>query len=161
MIKDIQPPPKRYDIAKAAIRKSDKRFHVGLDTGTKTGFAVLDRSVDKLLKIETLKIHEAMRRIEGLICNYGIENIHVRFEDARLRKWYGNAGREKLQGAGSIKRDGVIWQDYLTDLKISFEAVAPMNNTTKLNETIFRKITGCTTRTSEHSRDAAMLIWGR
>jgi hypothetical protein len=88
------------------------------------------------------------------------EKIFVRFEDARLRKWFGNAGREKLQGAGSIKRDCVIWNDFLTRKQIPFEAVAPKNNKTKLSSKAFKEITKYEGKTSEHSRDAAMLVFG-
>ena len=49
-----------------------------------------------------------------LICrNIALETGHeikLRIEDARLRKWYGNAGREELQGAGSVNRDASIWE---------------------------------------------------
>lgn len=38
---------------------------------------------------------------------------------------------------------------------------APKNNRTKLTAEQFNRLTGWTARTNEHSRDAAMLIWGR
>jgi hypothetical protein len=137
-----------------------KKIIIGIDTGKYTGFAVWNTEFRSFDFIETLKIHEAIRRVEELIFKHGAENIHIRFEDARLRRWFGNAGIEKMQGAGSIKRDAVIWFDFLTDLKISFESVAPKNNTTKMKASTFKQLTRWEGRTSEHGRDAAMLIFG-
>ena len=131
---------------------------VGLDTGTHTGFAVWDKDKKVLTELSTLKIHRAMERVRELSVS---DEIVVYFEDARLRTWFGNAGREALQGAGSVKRDCSIWEDYLTDLGVEFHPVAPKNNATKLNAAFFEKITGWKGRTSEHARDAAMLVFNR
>ena len=109
-------------------------------------------------EILTLKIHQALDSVLEYHMTYG-ERLFVRFEDARLRKWFGNSGREKLQGAGSIKRDSVIWEDFLKDNLINHEAVAPKNNSTKLSKEQFEKITKYKGRTSEHARDAAMLVF--
>ena len=131
---------------------------VGLDTGTHTGFAVWDKDKRVLTELTTLKIHRAMDRVKEL--SYS-NDIVVYFEDARLRTWFGSAGREALQGAGSVKRDCSIWEDFLTDLGVEFHPVAPKNNATKLNAAFFSKITGWKGRTSEHARDAAMLVFNR
>lgn len=131
---------------------------VGLDTGVHTGFAVWDTEKKALLEVSTLKIHRAMFRVMELS---NTDEIAVYFEDARLRNWFGASGREKLQGAGSVKRDCSIWEDFLTDLGVEWHAVAPKNNATKLSTTFFEKITGWKGRTSEHARDAAMLVFNR
>lgn len=133
------------------------RFIIGIDTGVKTGYSVWDCEEKKFLIVETTQIHSAMGNVE-----YGFENlkeIKVRVEDARKRKWFGKSGREQLQGAGSIKRDAKIWEDFLTHLKVDFEMVAPKNNKTKLNAETFRNLTKWQGRTTEHSRDSAMLVW--
>jgi hypothetical protein len=72
-----------------------------------------------------------------------------------------NHGREALQGAGSVKRDCNIWEEFLTEKRIPFEAVAPKHNVTKLRADAFRNITRWEGRTNEHERDAAMLVYGR
>jgi len=103
-------------------------------------------------------VHNAMRFIENISENY---TVHVRFEDARQRKYFGNSGREKLQGAGSVKRDSKIWEDFLTDLNISFDMPSPKEKGIKVDEAYFLKLTGWKgKRTSQHGRDAAMLIYG-
>lgn len=131
---------------------------IGLDTGTSTGYAEWFVKTQKFGTIATFKIHQAMDMVLELHKLYG-ESLLIRYEDARLRKWFGNSGREKLQGAGSIKRDAVIWQDFLKDNLIRNEAVAPRDNKTKLDKEQFAKITKYTKSTSQHARDAAMLVF--
>ncbi len=139
-------------------------IYIGIDTGVHTGIAYWDSETQSFDLIKTVKIHEAMAMVKAgieLSKNGIYQPIKVVFEDARQRKWFGNAGREQLQGAGSIKRDCSIWEDFLKSLKADFEMVAPKDNRTKLNAQFFAKITGWKERTSEHSRDAAMLVFGR
>lgn len=134
-------------------------FFIGIDTGVKTGFAFWKKDDKNFVVIQTLPIHQVMDRV-AVAAEIFRERLFVRVEDARKRKWFGNAGREQLQGAGSIKRDAKIWEDFLTDLKVDFELVAPKNNKTKLNKEAFKKMTGWDKQTTEHSRDAAMLVYG-
>jgi hypothetical protein len=133
-------------------------IYIGIDTGKTTGFAVWDDKHTMLLAVETYAIHGAMEEVLRYRSLTG--SIFVRFEDARKRNWFGKAGREQLQGAGSIKRDCTIWEDFLTDKNIPFEAVAPSRNITKLSAEQFKRITGWRNKTNEHSRDAAMLVFG-
>lgn len=131
------------------------KFIVGIDTGINTGFAIYSPERGKLYFVASMMIHEAMERVL-----YEKNNISlVRVEDARQRKFI-TGGREKLQGAGSIKRDAKIWEDFLKDNSIPFEMVAPKNNKTKLNKDAFEKLTGYYKSTNEHGRDAAMLVFG-
>lgn len=136
---------------------------VGIDPGTDTGFAVWNDLSKQFDDISTLPIHEALQRVAILAEKN--DNICVIFEDARLRKWYGThtakEDRDKLIGAGSIRRDSTIWEDALTDWGIEFRKVAPKNNMTKLHPDYFARLTGYRKRTSEHGRDAAMLVYGR
>jgi len=135
-------------------------IYIGIDAGTKTGFAAWDNRLKKFLQITTLQIHEAMR----IVSDYKDHNIYVRVEDARKRTWYGKMSREqersKLQGVGSVKRDCSIWDDFLKDLGVRYEMVEPKRNVTKLSHEQFVNLTGYDKRTNEHSRDAAMLVFG-
>ena len=130
-------------------------YIIGIDPGAHTGIAVWDRGKKELVFIKTMMIHQAMK----FILEYSTEDILVRFEDARLRNWFGTAGREQLQGAGSIKRDCTIWEDFLKENGILYEAIPPRNNCTKLSSIQFKKITGYSEKTNEHGRDAAMLVY--
>lgn len=136
------------------------RIYIGIDTGTKTGFAVWDSQDKKLLLLSTDPIHTAMNRVRVYFQEYGTRLL-VRVEDARQRKWIPQeSGRERLQGAGSVKRDAVIWEGFLKDLGARFEMVAPRDNMTKMGPAAFRQATGWDKRCSNHARDAAMLVFG-
>ena len=99
-------------------------FYIGIDPGTHTGMAVWDSKEGKFLSLETLPIHRAM--VEVMNLRIGRE-ILVVFEDARQRKWYGKGDTNaKLQGAGSVKRDCSIWEDFCKDYGIPFRAIPPV-----------------------------------
>ena len=129
---------------------------IGIDPGLNTGLAMWSLTNNHLMIVNTYKIHEAMKIVSDN--DKSIIN-HVIFEDARKRTWFGNAGREQLQGAGSIKRDCKIWEDFLTDLQIPFIMRKPAKGNTKLTADYFKKLTGWEGRTSNHARDAAMLCF--
>jgi hypothetical protein len=140
------------------------QFYIGIDTGVETGFCIWNAK-DKFIRyLDTLAIHKAMEEVK-LWHQYWPGQVFVRFEDARQRKWIPRQKNEKAErgrreGAGSVKRDAKIWEDFLTELKVPFEMVAPMNNKTKLTAASFLKITGIKERCSVHARDAAMLVIG-
>lgn len=133
---------------------------IGIDVGVKTGISFYDPHKKNLLDVRTVPIHEAMKAVSREYAANG-KKLKVYFEDARQRTWFGSSGREKLQGAGSVKRDSRIWEDFLSDLGVDFEMVAPKRNKTKLNAKTFRDITRYQGPTNEHGRDAAMLIFGK
>jgi hypothetical protein len=140
------------------IYYKDYDYIIGIDPGVNTGFAVWDNRARRLKKVET----NIACYVEN-ICRVGFgtgKTVLVRFEDARLRTWFGKAGKEQLQGAGSIKRDCQRWEEFLTYYDIPFEEVAPKNNRTKMTAEEFKRLTGWNERTSSHARDAAMLVFG-
>lgn len=141
-----------------------KQFHVGIDCGVQTGLAIWNARYEQFVTVKTVKIHQAMQEITDIQKAYG-NDLKVRIEDARLRKWIPAGKNEKeergrREGAGSVKRDASIWEDFLTDMGIEFELVAPKNNKTKVTADYFKKLTGWATVTSNHARDAAMLVFG-
>ena len=79
---------------------------------------------------------------------------------ARLRTWFANNGREALQGAGSIKRDCLLWETWLQSRGVPYKAIKPAAGATKWDAAKFQRITGWTKRTNEHARDAALLCFG-
>ena len=132
---------------------------IGIDPGTRTGMAVWDSKERKFLSLETLPIHSAMVEVMNLRIG---RDIQVVFEDARQRKWYGKGNTNaKLQGAGSVKRDCSIWEDFCKDYGIPFRAIPPVKGATKITPEYFKMVSHYQGRTSEHSRDAAMLVIGR
>ena len=135
---------------------------IGIDTGTKTGFAVWDGK--RFLEIETLKLWQALDRVRRM--KEQGEDITVVFEDARQRKWLPREKsiseyRCKMIGAGSVKRDAVIWEEFCIDNGIKFFSVPPGKGLTKWSAQTFAEVTGWQGRTSNHGRDAALLVYGR
>ncbi len=135
------------------------KYLIGIDPGVTTGMAIYCRETKSYETITSSTITVAMETLLRF-CTEHKGNVRVRLEDSRLRKWFANAGREKLQGAGSIKRDCQILEEFLTHHAIPFELVAPKNNRTKLDAATFRKYTGWQGKTNEHQRDAGMLVAG-
>ena len=137
---------------------------IGIDPGTHTGVAVWDTRERRFRSLYTMPIHRALRFVL-LCCAEALDNkqdIQVVFEDARQRTWYGKGDTNaKLQGAGSVKRDCSIWEDFCKDYGIPFWAKPPVKGATKVSADYFKMVSHYQGRTSEHSRDAAMLVIGR
>lgn len=133
---------------------------IGIDPGVNTGWAYWSPAEKEFMQIETINSACALGRISDLFGDYGAEKMLVIFEDARQRQWFGDKGREALQGAGSIKRECQIWADWLELHGIEYRAVSPKAKGAKLSAEQFAKLTGWHGRTSQHARDAAMLVWG-
>ncbi len=139
---------------------------IGIDPGEHTGFAVWNTGRMQFDEVCTLSLIRAVDRVRELRALYGWENIKVVFEDARQRKWFPREKnvseyRGKLMGAGAAKRDARIWEEFLTDYGIPFTAHKPQAGGTKWSADYFAQVTGWTGRTSEHARDAALLVYGR
>jgi len=143
---------------------SDYKFLIGIDTGVNTGICAYNRHEKKIYFIATMMIHEAMEKIANWHKTYPGQ-LFVRVEDARLRKWIPKqkdmkAELGRREGAGSVKRDAQIWEGFLKGIGVPYEMVPPKNNKTKTDASLFVKLTGYDMQTSNHSRDAAMLVFG-
>ena len=130
---------------------------IGIDPGVNTGMAVKDLRTGQYTSVCSCMIHEAMLSV--LDAKEHIE-LFIIIEDARQRTWFGNTGKERAQGVGSIKRDCKIWEDFLTDNNIPFKMVKPSSGTTKWSLKTWQVSTGYKGKTNAHGRDAAILIHG-
>jgi len=137
-----------------AAKEARGQIAIGIDPGTHTGLAV--KFDGTLSQVRTVTICEAIDEVKRLHKEFS-GRITLRIEDARLRTFFGKAGREKLMGAGSIKRDCTIWEEEMTRLGIKFEMVHP-KQVKATTAQMFTKITGWKGRTSIHAREAAWLI---
>ena len=137
---------------------------IGIDPGVRTGMAVWDTSSRQLLDVRCSGIIDAMRYLRELQETRGIGLVV--FEDARKRKWIPRERdlsqfRGRAMGAGSVKRDCSIWEEWCREYGIEFICPPPRQGMTKLTDAYFRGLTGYDRRTNEHGRDAAMLVFGR
>ena len=132
---------------------------IGIDTGVNTGIAVWQDG--ELQLVDSMTITKAMRYI--LTCHpHKYTKLYI--EDAR--KWIGVNGKTKatqarLQGAGSVKRDAKIWEDWCKEHDYEVVFVKPMGKGLKKSADEFKRITGWQGRTNEHARDAAMIVYQR
>jgi hypothetical protein len=138
------------------------KIFIGIDCGVNTGLCIWNKPSRIIHDLQVYKIHQAMDHVRKY-ADFMQGEVFVRIEDARKRKWIPwskneKAERGRREGAGSVKRDAIIWEDFLTDLKIPFELVAPKNNKTKVTSDYFKRISGYTAPTNQHERDAAMLV---
>ena len=135
---------------------------IGIDPGVKTGLAVWNTKKQELTIVNSMSIILAMDIIAmhfRVLKDFGALNVYI--ENPNLRKWYGRNASQKQQGAGSIKRDYSIWVEFLQHHGIPYEEVNPKNVHTKLDAKTFASLTGWPSKTNEHSRDAAMLVYGK
>ena len=132
---------------------------IGIDTGVNTGIAVWQDG--KLQSVESMTITKAMRYI--LTCHpHKYTKLYI--EDARL--WVGFHGKTKQseakrQGAGSVKRDAKIWEDWCKEHDYEVVFVKPKGKGLKQSAEDFKRITGWQGRTNGHARDAAMIVFQR
>lgn len=140
------------------------KYVIGIDPGVNTGFCVWDMQSGRIARIFTNYIHRAQKTV--LEYHQQGELAGVIFEDARLRVWFGSQVRggksdvSRLQGAGSVKRDCTIWEDFLSDYGIKYIARSPKDKGVKIDAETFKRITGSNARVSEHARDAFALVAG-
>jgi hypothetical protein len=70
--------------------------------------------------------------------------------------------RKISQDVGKNKRDAQLLIEFCKNNNIPVHPVKPSSRTmTKLDAERFKMITGYSGQTSEHARDACMLVWGR
>ena len=139
-------------------------YCIGIDPGEHTGVAVWNTSTQAFALLDTMPLHRAIDLVKEYADEEGPQDIRVVFEDARQRQWFPrerNASeyRGHLMGAGAAKRDAKIWEEFLTDLGIPFIAHKPQPGGTKWKSETFARVTGYKGRTSEHARDAALLVY--
>lgn len=130
---------------------------IGIDVGVNTGFAI---SKDKkLITVTSYNILDAMDACLDL----QDQSPTLYIEDARKLKWggYNKGNTARLQGAGSVKRECAIWEDFAKKHGFAYKMIDPRSNSKKLDAVKFNKLTGWMGRTNNHGRDAAMLVWGR
>lgn len=147
-------------------------IYVGIDPGVNTGVAIWDTKKQRFKSIDTYNIIEALHTLSlefaGGVVRDGIAvfneaSVHFIIEDARKRKGDAGLTDEKKQGAGSVKRDSKIWQEFCEYYNIPYTLAAPNGKLNKIahDRKMWEMQTGYKSRTSEHARCAAMLVWKR
>jgi hypothetical protein len=139
-------------------------IYIGIDCGVHTGVAIWNSVERRFESIYTTVLYRAL--LDVLELRQKGTELFVVFEDARRRKWLPqeksiSEQRGRMMGAGSVRRDSAIWEEFCTGEGIPFAAQAPSKGMTKWSTEAFAAITGYKGKTSNHARDAALLVFGR
>ena len=131
------------------------KYAIGIDPGQSTGIAIWDMDTQVFVSVETTTAVNA----EETVRKYG-DNCIVLVEDARQRKWFGNSGPEKYQGAGWAKAASARWEEFLKYHGVAHRMMKPGKTWKGANAgAMFAKLTGWKGRTSNHARDAAWMVF--
>ena len=144
-------------------------FAVGIDPGLNrnNGYAVWDIKNQLFAQILAMSFWE----LAGIIQDTAIYNkhkYHFFLENPAGNKpvWIQAKGGKNVAGkiaqnVGMNKAVGILWAQLFEQKKLSYTLVTPKKSSlTKMGKEQFQKLTGYKTRTNEHSRDAAMLVFG-
>lgn len=143
------------------------KYAIGIDPGVNTGLAIWDCYERKFKRLETDGIVTAMAELTDFLRYVGaMDDCVIYIEDARQRTWLPREKnlseyRGRLMGAGSVKRDCCIWEEFGIYYGIPVVLLPPRKGATKWTSDYFKKVTGWTGRTSNHARDAALLVFGK
>jgi len=146
-------------------------LYIGIDAGVSTGLCLYNPLNKQIINIETTTFWGVIELIETLLLCRNRNMIKVFVEDPSQnkpvfgRKVFGQNAKkiQKIaQNVGQNKREATLIMEYCERNKIPFQGIKPTKNThTKLDKDKFQRITGYDKRTSEHGRDACMLVYGR
>ena len=144
------------------------KIRIGIDPGAETGFSVIRdgrlwvvETTDFWGATELIRIYNDQQRFIEL-------NLVVYIEAPQLvpptfNRGQGRKVNEKIsQNVGENKAHSKLLIEYCERNNIEVVPVKPSGGPlTKMDDAFFRKLTGWTKRTSQHSRDAVSMIWGR
>jgi len=147
-----------------------KRFVIGIDPAK--GFAVYDRKTKKLENLITTDFWGIIRNIDDYLSTGKLAHVYVEDPSQNKNIWIANKNSIRTDEArkmmkiarnvGENARSGLLIIQYCDINQIPNTPMKPTKNSmTKLNAEMFYRITGWKKRSSEHSRDAAMLCWKR
>lgn len=143
-------------------------IYLGVDPGINTGFAVWNAPAQKLLEVKTVNFWGCITHITQYMNLYGASEICLVIEDVIGNRptFHHNATgakqREKIsQNVGGNKRDCQLIIEYCEMHGIKVVRKVPgRGGSTKLKDEPFKKLTKWEGKTSNHARDAAMLVYG-
>lgn len=142
------------------------KYLIGFDCGKKTGVAVWEVDYQQFSAIKTVDFWKAYNWVST---SFNAAETIIYIEDPSQNRpvWRREGMKEheyqkKCQDVGAVKRESLLMIEGLQRQEFEVKAIQPNKGSfTKLTAAAFKKITKYTKRTSEHSRDAAMLVFQR
>ena len=129
---------------------------IGIDPGKITGYGMWEPTRKELISVGS----DSMLKVMNLVLFHCKEQEHlIVIEDARLRKKFNKSewNPKRLQGAGSIRRDCSLWEEFCQENDLNYVMKHPRN--TKWSAETFQRLTKWEGRTNSHARDAVLLVW--
>jgi hypothetical protein len=135
------------------------RYAVGIDPGINCGFAIYDRQLAELTHCCSLSLHELFDTLKAWRTN----SIEVFIENPKTWVSFGGkkASDARLQGAGAVKQTYRHIVEFLEDYAIPYKPTKLQGNLKKVSHDYFIKLTNYDSKTNEHGRDAAMIVFKR
>ncbi len=137
------------------------RYFIGLDAGVNCGVAVWNVAGERFDRLETLDFWRAFETVLTFDPSEVIIIIEDPSQNAPLfdKGVRGARKRERLaQTVGGVKRESTLLADGLARKGYRVRRIRP--RTRKLGADTFRRLTKHQGRTSQHARDAGMLVYG-
>lgn len=138
------------------------RLRIGIDPGTKTGFAVANADTGELRQIETLDFWSAYHRVRTLSFEHTVVEVVIEVPDTKHVWHKGASGPAALQrqgvNVGSVIREAQLLADGIEESGLPVTRVKPRG---KQPVDKFQAYTGWATGTNQHERDAALLVYGK
>lgn len=137
-----------------------KQYTIGIDPGTATGFAVYNRTTNRIDRAETLDFWSAF----DACLVYLPETVDIIVEDAsmnkpRFRTKEGAGVQDRMsRNVGMVQRESVLLIEGLRRKGYHVHAERPQS--AKWDAEAVERITGHKARTSQHARDAIKLCFG-
>ena len=138
-------------------------YLIGIDPGVSTGFAIARDG--KIINVKTVDFWDCIKLLRDMQ-NMGIvvyvENPNVNKPVFYKRGATNTAMMQRVaQNVGSNKRDAQLIIEFCHRNGIDVRPQAPQRGSKDVDAKYFQLLTGYTGSTSQHGRDAAMLIVGR
>lgn len=138
-------------------------IYIGIDAGRKTGVALWDAARQKFNRVSTLdfwgliNLLDQYREIGTDFFRVVIENPNLNKPTFARKGETRQMGMKRSQDVGRNKEQSFLIMEYCKNHKIPFTDIRPTQ--TKWSSETFKRLTGYTGRTNEHTRDAARLVW--
>ena len=150
---------------------SKHEYFIGLDPGISTGFCMYDKTFKQIIKLATVEFWELFDALDE-IKRLAPDQVKFIIENSALNKPTfvkgGGDTQKKMQkisrNVGSNQRESTLLIEGIRRYGFHVIEVKPTGSRgvkRKWSEETFQKITGYKGRSSQHARDAAMLVFGR
>ena len=144
-------------------RPKTPRLFIGLDAGRETGLAIWSVIEQRFDRLETVTFWKAL----DIVASYPADQLVVvveapagpTYDHGEPRSLKAARRREKIsRNVGSVQRESELLATGLERRGFRVQRVRPRSR--KLTAEAFRRLTKHQGRTSQHARDAGMLVFG-